>query len=72
VQRLHLRQQFVDALAPGGDLRHNPVDPRQQRRHLMGAIDVRPINLPPRHSKPESARRSRLNRAHPSHNAAEG
>jgi hypothetical protein len=31
-QRLHLRQQFVDALVPAGDLRHEPVDPRQQRR----------------------------------------
>jgi len=36
VQRLHLRQQLVDALIPGGDLRQEPVDPRQQRRHQMG------------------------------------
>jgi hypothetical protein len=38
VKRLHLRQQFVDALVPGGDLCQELIDPRQQRRHKMGAI----------------------------------
>ena len=45
VQHLHLRQQFVDAVVPGGYLRHEPVDPRQQRRHQLGAITAQRINL---------------------------
>jgi hypothetical protein len=72
VQRLHLCQQFVDALVPGGDLRHEPIDTRQQRRHLMGAIIARRIVLSLRHSERESARRTRLNTSDPSHNVAEG
>ncbi len=72
VQRLHLRQQFVDAVVPGGDLRHEAVDPRQQRRHKLGAITTPRINLSLRHGERESARRTRLNTSDPSHNAAEG
>jgi hypothetical protein len=72
VQRLHLRQQFVDALVPGGELRQQLVDPRQQRRHQMGTIATRRIILSLRHGERESTRRSRLNTSDPSHNAAEG
>jgi hypothetical protein len=68
----HLRQQFVDAVVPGGDLRYEPVDPRQQRRHQLGAITAQRINLSLRHGERESARRTRLNTSDPSQNAAEG
>ena len=53
------------------DLRQELVDPRQQRRHQMGAIAARRIDLSLRHGERESARRSRLNTSDPSHNAAE-
>jgi hypothetical protein len=57
---------------PGGDLHHEPVDPRQQRRHHLGATTARRINLSLRHGERESARRTWLNPSDPSHNAAEG
>ena len=72
VQRLHLRQQVVNALVPGGELRQEQVDPRQQCRHQMGAITARRIILSLRHGERESARRSPLTISDPSHNAAEG
>ena len=72
VQRLHLCEQFVDTVVPGGDLRQEPVDPSQHRRHEIGAIGARRIDLSMRHGERESARRSGLNTSDPSHNAAEG
>jgi hypothetical protein len=72
VLSLHLRQQFVDALIPGGDLRHKLVDPRHKRRHQIGVSSARRIVLALPHGERESSRRSRLNNSDPSHNAAEG
>ena len=57
--------QFVDAVVPGGDLHHQPVDPRQQRRHQLGATTARRINLSLRHGERESARRTRPNLLRP-------
>ena len=54
------------------DLRQQLVDPRQQRRHEMGVIGARRIDLSLRHDERESARRGGLNTSDPSHNAAEG
>jgi hypothetical protein len=38
---------------PNGDLRQQPVDPRRQRRHEMGAITARRIDLALPHGERE-------------------
>jgi hypothetical protein len=72
VLRLHQRQQFVDTLVSGGDLRHKLVDPRKQRRYQIGAVSTRRIILSLRHGERESVRHGPLNTSDPSHNAAQG
>ena len=54
--RRRLTAQLVDALVLGGDLRQEPIDPCQQRRHQMGAIAARRMDdLSLRHGDRESA-----------------